>query len=159
MLIYIQVAWLFFSVFYSLIHVCSVSVMSGIFYIRIILILVVRTWWFKLSEISYFNNQNTKIRAVTTKFDFEIGNFIAVLYFLHRKYKPNLRINLLRLNCKSLLKNTGTYSPEVQKCKFLHVGRGFIVINGEVIHDFFANYYGTRCIVDECLINRRSKAE
>ena len=50
-------------------------------------------------------------------------------------------------------------SPEVQKCKFLHVGRGFIVINREVIHYFFANYYGTRCLVDERLIDRRSKAE
>ena len=102
----------FFSVFYSLIHVCSVSVMNGIFYIRIILILLVRTWWFKLSGICYFNNQNTKLKTfyelylfsqarssklffvaysqimtniLTTKFDFEIGNFIAVLYFLHRK--------------------------------------------------------------------------
>ena len=33
------------------------------------------------------------------------------------------------------------------------MGRGFIVINGEVIHDFFANYYGTRCLVDERLID------
>ena len=50
-------------------------------------------------------------------------------------------------------------SPEVQKCKFLHVGRGFIVINREVIYYFFANYYGTRCLVDERLIDRRSKEE
>ena len=50
-------------------------------------------------------------------------------------------------------------SPEVQKCKFLQVGRSFIVINREVINDFFANYYGTRCLVDERLIDRRSKAE
>ena len=86
---------------------------------------------------------------LTKKFDFEIRNFTAVLYFLHRKYKPNLRINILSINI----------SPEVQKCKFLHVGRGFIVINREVIHDFLANYYGTRCLVDERLIDRRSKAE
>ena len=54
----------FFSGFYTLIHVCSVSVMNGIFYIRIILIkLLVRTWWFKLSDICYFNNQNTKLKT------------------------------------------------------------------------------------------------
>ena len=30
-----------------------------------------------------------------------IGN--ELIFLSHRKYKPNLRINLLRLNCKSLL--------------------------------------------------------
>ena len=58
---------------------------------------------------------------LTKKFDFEIGNFTAVLYFLDRKYKPNLRINLHRLNWKSLLKNTGT-SPKMQ---VLTSGKGF----------------------------------
>ena len=98
---------------------------------------------------------------LTKKFDFEIGNFTAVLYFLHRKYKPNLRINILRLNCKSLLKNTGTYFARSPKMQVLTRGKGFYCNkrNGEVVHDFLANYYGTRCLVDERLIDRRSKAE
>ena len=41
---------------------------------------------------------------------------------------------------------------------YIPLGRGFIVINGVVIHDVFANYYGPRCFVDERLIDRRSKA-
>ena len=61
---------------------------------------------------------------LTTKFDFEIENFIAVLYFLHKKYKPNLRINLLRLNCKSLVKNTGTYFARSSKMQVLTRGTG-----------------------------------
>ena len=62
---------------------------------------------------------------LTTKFDFEIENFIAALYFLHRKYKPNLRINLLRLNCKLLLKNIGTYFGRSPKMEVLTRGTGF----------------------------------
>ena len=62
---------------------------------------------------------------LTKKFDFEIRNFTAVLYFLHSKYKPNLRINILRLNCKSLLKNTGTYFARSPKMQVLTRGKGF----------------------------------